>query len=157
METKLKLYIALVSMVFSVISLLSSCILFDDALTVDWHGNKIVIKNATSHAIFLNRQRGKVNKEINSPIKCIIAVGDVYEVEEKTPTETMIRERLEDTFKLSVSCGSKNLDYTDLVLQSLPDNIHSITNINSWDKDFYVHKGDTFDILTFTFTDKDFE
>ena len=143
--------------VFSIISLLSSCKLFDDALTEDWHGNKIVIRNYTSHPLVWYRQRGKVEKEINNSIDRIIAIGDIFEVEEKTPTEKMLQERIDDTFKLTISNGTKNIDYTDLELQSLPDSIHRIYNLNSWEKDFYVYEGDTFDILRFTFTDKDFE
>ena len=157
MEWKIKLHIVFYLMVFSVISLLSSCILFDDALTEDWHGNKIVIRNYTSHPLVWYRQRGKVEKEIDNPIDRIIAIGDIFEVEEKTPTEKMLQERIKDTFKLTVSNGTKTLDYTDMELQSFPDSIHSITNLNSWEKDFYVYEGDTFDILRFTFTDKDFE
>ena len=156
MIRKQKIKIVVVSMVFSITCILQSCRLFDDFLTIDEvHGNKVVFQNKTSNSIYLEWYKTSNKSEIS--MDYTIYVGEFHEYEERENVYEQLIELINSNFILKVSKGNKHIEYNDLTLQMLPDTIHSITNVNSWVKDYYVLGKDTFDILTFTFTDNDFE
>ena len=156
METKIKLYSVLVITVFSILCIFSSCRLFDDYLKVDdVHGNKIVFKNETTHTIHFEWRKKANASEISMDYP--ISVGGCHEYQGNDNVYDLLKETINTNFLLKVSNDSKTLEYDELELQSLSENIHSIINLNSWVKDYYTFENDTFDILMFTFTDKDFE
>ncbi len=156
MDTKQQLNNVLVIMVFSISCILSSCRLFDDYLKVDEvHGNKIVLKNESSHTIRFEWRKKANASEISMDYP--ISVGGYHEYQGKDNVYDLLKETINVNFILKVSNDSQTLEYNELELQSLSENIHSIININSWVKDCYTLDNDTFDILLFTFTDKDFE
>ena len=156
MEWKIKLNNVLVLTVFSIIILFPSCKLFDDYLKIDdIHGNKIVFKNETSTELYFEWRKTANPSEIS--MDYTIVKNGVSEYQSVNNVYNLLQETINTNFILKVSNGTKTIDNTNLELQSFPDSIHSITNLNSWEKDFYVYESDTFDILRFTFTDKDFE
>ena len=156
MRNKITIPSVLALMVFSIIILLPSCILFDDFLKRDdIHGNKIVFKNETSTELFFEWRKTANPSEISMDYP--ISVNGFHEYQSVNNVYNLLQETINTNFILKVSNGTKTIDNTNLELQSFPDSIHSITNLNSWEKDFYVYEGDTFDILRFTFTDKDFK
>ena len=147
----------LVLLLAVLLGFLSSCNWFGLHEEEPFHGNKLVFENKTTKNLNCFFEWGKSDPQFRNSDSYNIPVNGTHVYEEKTPIEDLLKDKIDDFFRVEISNGVKNIKYTDLQLDTLPENIHSIININSWVKDSYVADGDTFDILKFTFTDKDFE
>ncbi|MBR4215518.1 MAG: hypothetical protein IKR94_09390 [Bacteroidales bacterium] len=162
MIRKTKFSNALKLMAFCAMLFMQSCFLFEYNAEPEYKPKSvIVLENGTSDTIHLKWMKPSFeaadeymltmdNKLAHNQINAYTDGGekDIY---------VLLRSSLPEHFKLIVTKDTKCIEYPNLKLESLPESVHSVVNINSWVKDKRVIDGDTLDALSFTFTDKDFE
>ncbi len=162
MIRKTKFSNALKLMAFSAMLFMQSCFLFEYNAEPEYKPKSvIVLENGTSAPIHLEWLQPSLQSEneYNLSMDYSIKVGDFhsYPVGKDNDINKGLRSTLPEIFKLIVTKDTKCIEYPNLKLESLPESVHSVVNINSWVKDKRVIDGDTLDALSFTFTDKDFE